>query len=731
MITDPELHKLFKAESDEHLARLDDGLLRLEKMPADPELLDDMFRESHSLKGAARMLGLSRIEAAAHGLESIFNAARKGEAPLTPESIEQMNIALADLRQRAREALATNADCGLEITEPPADAGSLLIAASPIPQSHSPNPRPEAANPQAIKPFRIETVRVETRKLDDLLTQVGELAVIQGQAQHRLKLIEELMNLWAVLERRRNQTKAGLSAKHASVETADGCFGSLLKQARDAFFDDNARLESTVQRLDDQVSSMRLLPLSSLFGLFPRMVRDLAREQGKEVELLLEGGDITVDKRILEEMKDPLMHLLRNAIDHGIEPPDERARMGKPRAATLRLRAVREDIYVLLEVRDDGRGLDSAAIRLEAGKRGMLDDGVLASMTSRQIQQLIFTSGFSTSRYLTELSGRGVGLDVVRVNVERLKGGIRLESLSGQGLAVQMRLPLSLATTRLLLASVDGRLYGLPVESIHTSRRVRPEEIFQLDGRRAILLDGEPVIVAGLAELLEIPEGAHRAAAATGSKQQACVVLQLDHGRLGLLADELPGEEEVVPKPLGAPLKRVRNVSALAVLGDGTICPLLNPADLTRSAHKALRITELGLRTADAVPQSAPDMPQSKPAVLLAEDSALIRAMEKRILEDAHYEVVTAVDGLDALNLLGSRPFAAVVTDIVMPNMDGLTLTARIRAEPRHRNLPVILVTSLASDEDKRRGLDAGANAYIPKPTFDQRVLLDTLKRLI
>jgi two-component system chemotaxis sensor kinase CheA len=753
MIEDPELHRLFQAESEEHLARLDDDLLRLEKMPADAALLEEVFRESHSLKGGARMLGFTAIESAAHGLESIFNAARKGEAPLTPETIARMNAELVSLRQRVQEALTGELQLSAPpvppepIAVPPAPTFPAIVesvaAASPTPDGAlaPPIPVPAAAAPQpapsvapgvtptaAAEPFRIDTVRVETRKLDDFLTQVGELSVIQGRARHRLTLMVELLALWTALERGRRSRNTGSSAPQGTDRDAPVRFGSLLKQARDALFDDSVRLESTVKLLEDQVRSIRLLPLSIMFALFPRMLRDLSMAQGKDAELSLEGGDITVDKRILEEMKDPLMHLIRNAIDHGIEPPAERQRLGKPRGGTVRLRALRDAAYVLLEVQDDGRGLDPAAIGLEAGKRGLHDEATITAMTPAQLQQLIFMPGFTTSTYVTEVSGRGVGLDVVRVNVERMKGSIQVESVVGQGLTVQLRLPLSVTTTRLLLVSAGGRVYGLPVEFVQTSLRVRKAEVLTLEGHLAVLLDGQSVIAARLKDLLELP--AARVANELANEESlaapdvlACIVIQVGDERLGLLTDDLLAEEEVVPKPLGAPLQRVRNVSALATLGSGEICAVLNPVDLLRSAYKTG--ATLHGEKHDILHEVA------KPAVLLVEDSALIRAMEKRILEDGGYQVVAAVDGVDALTALGSQVFAAVVTDIVMPNMDGLTLTARIRAEPRHRDLPVILVTSLASEEDKLRGLDAGANAYIPKPSFDQRVLLDTLKRLI
>ncbi len=747
MIEDQELSKLFKEESEEHLARLDEGLLRLEKTPDDPTLLEEVFRESHSLKGSARMLGLSRIETAAHGLESIFNAARKGEKALTQDAIERMNIALADLKRHVQEALS-GSDSEAS-TSHASDLPEPTSTAEPERRDADATPSVVVNAPNSTEPFRIETVRVETRKLDDLLTQVGELSVIQGRAQHRLLLMEELLERWTLLERSRKKVYANFgrrntdwyvpgvasNSQHSATSGRKSefeSFGDLLNQVRNGFFDDNARLESTVNLLEDQVRSVRLLPLSTMFALFPRMVRDLAKEQGKEVELELEGGDISVDKRILEEMKDPLMHLIRNAIDHGIELPDERKQLGKPRSATVRLRALRENASVQLLVQDDGRGLDTDAIRQEAEKRGLhselrtvppptgdqqAEEAMRAAMTQAQLQQLIFTPSFSTSRFVTELSGRGVGLDVVRINVERMKGDIHLESVPGQGLTVQLRLPLSVAATQLLLARAGQGLYGVPVEFVHTSRRVREGDLFALEGRRAIMLDGQAVIVAHLSALLELAVGEQPA-----PDIQACIVIRVGEERLGLLVDDLLAEEEVVPKPLGPPLRRVRNVSALAMLGSGEICAVLNPADLLRSAHK----TSAGL-----VQYSVASASRSKPAVLLAEDSALIRAMEKRILEDGGYEVVAAVDGVDALNRLGSQPFDAVVSDIMMPNMDGLTLAARIREEPRYKELPLILVTSLASDEDKRRGLEAGANAYIPKPTFDQRVLLDTLRRLI
>ncbi len=738
MIEDEELAKLFKIESAEHLARLDDGLLQLEKTPTNQAILEEVFRESHSLKGAARMLGLSKIETASHDLETILNTARNGETRLTPDIIEQMTVVLGELRK------LVTVECGSKIVEH--GVGKTLLTQTSV-SSISQSVNPDSTDPvlgnqhSEFDSFHIETVRVETRKLDDLLTLVGELSVIEGRAQHRQLLMDSLQEQWVMLERSRRKVQLMLRGAETESRTSEALrqllhtdtevieqLGAQLKVARNAFYEDGAHLQITVNTLKERVHAARLLPLSTVFDLFPRMVRDLAKQHNKEVEMEIEGGEISVDKRILEEMKDPLMHLLRNAIDHGIESPAERERQGKPHNGKIRLRAVQENSSILLEVRDDGHGLDVAAIRQAALQRGLYDDAMLDAMTPAQLQQLILLPGFSTRSSVTELSGRGVGLDVVRVNVERMKGSIRIESALHQSTVMQMRLPLSVSTTRLLLVRVGEHIYGLPIEFVHTSLRVRVEDVFTLEGRPAIKRQGQSLIAPRLADLLGLTESPHHPKDEEKvSGPTVCIVIQVGDERLGLRVDELLDEEEVVAKPLGAPLIRIRNVSSLTILGSGEICAVLNPADLMRSAKTS---TEFGMRSEDSIPHSAIS-DQSSHCILLVEDSALVRAMEKRILVDAGYEVVVAVDGVNALNELGGHSFAAVVSDVNMPNMDGLTLTTRIRRQPRYKNLPVILVTSLASDEDKQRGLEAGANAYIAKPSFDQRVLLETLKRLI
>ncbi|HEY9806740.1 MAG TPA: response regulator, partial [Candidatus Obscuribacterales bacterium] len=373
---------------------------------------------------------------------------------------------------------------------------------------------------------------------------------------------------------------------------------------------------------------------------------------------------------------------------------------------------------------DDGRGLDVESIKQTALKREVVREADLAAMTPSQIQSLIFAPGFSTRNFVTEISGRGVGLDVVRTNVERLKGTIQVESQLGQGCTFRVQMGTTLATAHVLIVEVQGRAYAIPVEAVDTTLLVQPHEIFAIEGRETIILADQPVSIVALDDLLELKSSQSGRATQSGlnSKLLPCIVLKIGSDRLGLLVDTLLDEQDVVLKPQSKLLKRVRNVSGATILGTGEVCMVLNPHDLIKSVRQ---------RATTTAPKVFVEAQSAKQAILLVEDSITIRTQEKRILEGAGYEVVTAVDGLDGFNKLRTREFDAVVSDVQMPNLDGLGLAAKIRQHKEYSELPIILVTSLATDEDKRRGAEAGANAYITKGTFDQKVLLDTLRRLV
>lgn len=735
MIKDNEIRNLFKVESDEHLQKIEALLLSLERDPADRTLLEQMFREAHSLKGAARMVGLAEIESLAHRFEDILGLAKRGEKAILSPVVDRLCEGLDAMRALARQAVTGEPAyvdfAGIQERLAGATATPLAGEAPKAMGKGKPHPHQDEEPSSATVPG-IETVRLDTRKLDPLLALAGELAVTRARIALRLPDVEEILNTWDEMEKREllapctastgkeNPMRAATVPPRRETGELRQAVG-LLRRLRDAMYEDNAKLEAISSGIEENIRAIRLLPLSTIFTQFPRMARDLAREQGKEIRFTVEGGESQADKRILEEMKDPLMHLIRNAIDHGIEPPDERARLGKPGPGLLRLGAYPSGSNIVIEVADDGRGLNVDLIRQSALKRGLRSEEELASMSAQQIQGLILESGLSTSTFITEISGRGIGLDVVRAGVDRLKGAVQLESAPGRGCCVRLRLPVTLATTRVLLARVGGRIFAFPVECVHTMTSVRPGTVFTAEGRSIIVFEGKPLSVAFLSDLLDMRR--EDEARADRDAPAACIVLFADGERLGVLVDELLDEQEVILKAAGGLLKRVRNVDGMTILGTGAVCTVLNPYDLIRTVCSPAR---------PAAPVPAPARaPDEKHRILLVEDTILTRTLEQRILEAAGYEVVAAVDGLDALSKLGTRRFDAVVSDIIMPNLDGVAFTERIRQDKRYKDLPVILVTSLADDADKKRGLDAGANAYIPKPAFDQAFFLETLRRLV
>ncbi|CAD5935061.1 hybrid sensor histidine kinase/response regulator [Planktothrix agardhii] len=673
-----------------------------------------------------------------------------------------------------------------ESQEEPSEIEEPIIDSVPLPDvapDETPIPVMTVAEPMnATMPpvtasrdstYKIETIRVPTRNLDGLMTQTGELTVTKIRIAHRLNEIEDLVSLWEEWSRdafvnrfvvhdlennlNRYSSEKGTIGQlqnyyHRSTERLEQ-LGSLINQLRNTFSEDIARLDIISDELEDGIRTLRLLPLSTIFNLFPRMVRDLARQQRKEIELVISGGETRADKRILEEMKDPLMHILRNAIDHGIETPEERQKLGKPAIAKIELRGYQTATHIVLEVCDDGWGLDIEKIKQTALKRGICQPEELLGMTPQQIHSLIFAPGFTTRTVVTEVSGRGVGMDVVRTNVERLKGIIQVESSPRKGSVFRIQLGTTLATAHVLIVSVQGISYAVPVEFVQMTKLVQVNEIFAIEGRETIVFEDQPISVAQLADLLEIrwtssqfePESTisqesksrfslspsliqKNPSSPTMDVASPCIILKVGEEKLGLFVDALVDEQDVVLKPQSQLLKRVRNVAGATILGTGEVCIILSPQDLIKSIRKQAGVISSPIvRSALKVQDNS----SVKPVILLVEDSITTRTQEKRILEAAGYEVVTAVDGLDGFNKLGTRSFDAVVSDIQMPNLDGLSLVTKIRQNRDYSELPIILVTSLASDEDKRKGAEVGANAYITKASFNQEVLIETLKRLV
>ncbi|QWR76572.1 hybrid sensor histidine kinase/response regulator [Candidatus Magnetomonas plexicatena] len=790
MIEDAELRDIFKAETEEHLQKLEDGLVQFEQAPDTPGLLEELFRESHSLKGSARLMGVDKIELVSHTLEDMLVKAKRGTTKLSTVSVNSIYKCLDVIKALLHEALTgetANINIIHVIEELKGERASSPPPVKPNPeppkaQTQTPSPaKPESAVIEPVIPKKepekvslqaeetpplsmpqpetqpdddteetatgttdaslsdgavlwlegsgkrsIETIRVEAGKLDSLMVHVGELVVIKNRINQRINDIQETVSMWESVVLPELSGSSDLSVQQlAHLANNREVFYKHLNNLKNSLSEDGARISFVSQQLDHGAHELMLIPLSTVFNPFKRMVRDLANEKAKEINFYVEGGDTTAEKRVLEEIKDPLMHILRNAIDHAIETPDVRKGLGKKQCGLIVLKAYKESTNIIIEVLDDGQGLATEKIKETAIKNKLVGRDVMEKMTTAEIHNFIFTPGFSTNKIVTDISGRGIGMDVVKTALERLKGSITLESVPNEGCKMTLRIPVNISSTRVFLVIARNRTYALPIEFVMTTFMLNLSDVYNVEGQKTFTFMDKPVSVLYITDILEITERADsgRTLKADSLAQKLpCIMFKIEGQVFGVLVDVLVDEQEIVVKSYGGILKRVRNVLGSTILGSGEVCMVLNPHDILKTI-KSGGYSSTSLQQAEALSQQH--------SILMAEDSITTRTQMKRILEGAGYEVTACVDGLDALNKLKTADFDAVVSDVQMPNMDGLTLTENIRMDTKYRELPVILVTTMSSDEDMKRGIEVGANAYITKPAFDKQVFLETLKRLI
>ncbi len=700
MIEDKELREMFRAESMEHISNIESGLLALERTPDSTALLDEVFREAHSLKGASRMLGLRDIQNLAHEIENLLGEARQEKFHITLQEVTPQLAKLDQLRRLVAQAVGDTATSPVASSKP-----TRPTVAYPVEQP----PRaiePSVGAPTPLPDFRIDTLRIESSRLDTLLQLSAELLVSNRRIARWDDQLAQLLG----------QCEARLK----NVTTADPWltgFTDELARMSSHIASDIARQQSISNDLESGIRTLRLLPMSTLLELFPRMVHDLSIEFDKKITCRVEGATTVADKRIIEEIKAPLTHLLRNCIDHGIELPADRLQAGKPEHGQIKIVVTQSPAAVNIEVSDDGRGLDMQAIRQQCLTLQLRTADELEHMTEAQVQALVLEPGFSTSRMITDLSGRGVGLDVVRAGIERLRGALTLESTPGHGTVIRLRLPVSLTSTHAILLSEWGQTYAVAFDDIAFLKRLHPGELHNVEGRHCFYHGDQAIALERLGLLLELAPPA-----LNEGEPLECVVLKVGGETFAISLDQVLDSEDLVIKPTSTLLTRVRNVAGMAILNSGVVCPVLSAGDLLRTMNRSVRASTQASETATAQPQKT---------ILLVEDSITTRMQERRILESAGYTVETAVDGLDAWNKLSLRTFDAVVSDINMPRMSGLELAEKIRANRNFSELPIVLITSLATEDDRRRGLEAGADAYISKSDFDQTLLLDSLARLV
>ncbi|CAG0935608.1 two-component system, chemotaxis family, sensor histidine kinase and response regulator WspE [Thermoflexales bacterium] len=769
----------FRAELAEHIQTITDGLLALEQQTVAEDqrqpLLEDIFRAAHSLKGASRAIGLTSIEQLAHALEDVLNGLQKNTLSFSSalftacyETLDAIRLVQAMFESgsstppaQALQALSTLAT--FKPGAPPAEARTTLAADRPAPVGGTPalggtsspiEPAREAGTPGAAAdlPFSgDETIRINARRLDDLMTDLGELLVSKINAEQRQLQFLRAQELTANRRKSRASVRQAYNRLAHYGHARDGSeavrhtvkdiqrvmkyleedwqrwheLDTLLSTVARTSADDLLHMSLTIDGLEQSIKRARLLPLSTITGPFGRMIRDLAQASGKEAVLQMVGTEIELDKHLLERVKDPLIHLLRNAVDHGIETPAERSAHGKPASGTVTLKATPLDRAVVIQVSDDGAGLNLSAIR-EAARRHSRTSAAASQAVEQldeaELADLIFTPGLSTHAIVTSTSGRGVGLDVVRRNIEALNGRIAVEWAVGRGTTFTLTVPLALVSSRGLLVRASAETFTIPLGAIEGVQRITAQQIISVGGRDALAWQGRTLLLVHLADVLNLP----RAQALTTQQHLPVVIIAAAERRLALVVDELVGEQEIVSRGLGKQLVRVGGIMGASVTASGEALLILNAADLIKLA------TGVGPRSlVDSSSADSPVEPAPRHHILIVDDSITTRSLEKNILEAAGYDVQLAVDGLEALSLLANGLPDLVISDVSMPRLDGLGLAQRIKSNERTRHLPVILVTSLDSPEDKARGIEVGADAYIVKSGFDQNNLLETIKQLI
>lgn len=719
----------FVAELEEQVRAMNADLLELEAKPDDAGRLKSLFRVAHTLKGAARAAGVAPVEQACHALETLLAQVREGKLTLGPEEFTLL-FSAADALTDAGQRLKAGEDLRGSSLTALGDRLSRELGQRQRPAPGAPLQSAPPSRELRTEPIRRERgdgrVRVEAEKLDALLAATGQLLVVGSRVAGRPAQLAELHDMaacsateWSRTSRRLRLALERSGAASSLVQAVNGTEENLRRLLHDAgrlaagAADDARALTQATDEVAGRARRLRLRPFAEACEALPRVVRDLATTAGKEIEIAVLGGEVEVDSSVLDCLREALLHLVRNAADHGIEPPAERERAGKPRRGTVTLAAALRGDRLSVTVADDGVGLDVPAIRTHVERRG-----VPVPRDERELVRTLFESGFSTRAEATAISGRGVGLDVVRAAVARVRGSVDVTWGRGRGTTFTLECPPTLATIRAVLVAVGSQVLAVPTTHVERLLRVRPEDIKHVEGRDVIVTPDFPVPLVSLARLL--PPLVERPVA----DFLAVVLLRSGERRLAVAVDELLVEQEVVLRPLGRGDYSLPHISGAAILGAGRVALVLDPGTVVG--------TGLGLDAGPGlrVAQGKQERPGRR-RILVVDDSITTRTLEQSILEAAGYDVRTAVDGADGWKVLQEHGCDLVVADVEMPRMDGFALCEAIRGSKRFKALPVVLVTALETLEHRARGLEIGADAYIGKSSFDQQSLLDTVGQLL
>ena len=688
----------FVEEATERIKRVEHGLISLEAEKGSIEILQELLREVHTIKGSANMLGLKNISTLAHSIETVLGKEKEEEGALTPET---MNILYQSIDTLSRMVELVQQE-GKDTFDPSDICSKLTAAISSEKQVLPPTETTETTETTPITGYHhpqishIETIRINVNKID-----------------HLSKISAELM-YWIMRETGRYHQLKNLSSSR--FQELSGEKGKSYQKIFEGYSEEIVLGDRLIHQLQEEILSISLVSLAHVFDGLPRAVRGLSQELGKEIDLVIEGGEIAVDQRIINQIGDPLIHLMRNAIDHGIEPSSQRRACNKPPKGRLRVGASQIGNRVLIEIQDDGQGIDFSNIQEEIVKKGLLPREEAVSLTEGELLGFIFKPGFSTQTIITEVSGRGIGMDVVKRTMEKLNGTITLTTEGGKGTRCTLNLPFYLALIQSLLFIAGESTFAIPLGYIDQVVCLNPDRV--MTSEKSILFQGKIIPAAKLTGLLQMP-------AIQGNEQKYyALILKQGDQRVGLLVDKVLEEKDIVIKTLGKYFNTTGEISGVTVLSSGEVALVLNVAVITEAIMQGLD------RKISREKGEMEEMIKGPLSVLLVEDSLIVQDLEKNILQTAGYRVETAKDGLDAIEKLKKQDFDLIITDIEMPRMNGFELITAVRKDDRYGGIPIVIVTTRERKEDKLKGLEIGADAYLLKGGFDQGEFLSVIERL-
>jgi two-component system, chemotaxis family, sensor kinase CheA len=724
----------FQIEHRDHVDQIRSLLARIGKTGADsygPEL-EEAFRRAHSLKGAARAVDIHSIEGLAHRMETLFSRVRQGQYKLDQE-----------ITGIVQQALDASEDCIVALAEnrPAGTVAAALRALERVLGTETAVSAPAAEASAPLPGFQLlDTVRITAQDFDGLFRTAGGL-ITESQRQDQVE--EELRNLARDIaliakegERVRRSVRTVLS--HAGgprelsrlaplLDSMEKQVRSVSRRAR-ATHHVHRRSSWNMRRLGKQLQSdvwqARMVPAESLLEGYRKMMRDLARDEGKEIEFRADSAGVRADRRVLEALKDPIMHLLRNAVSHGIESPAERAARGKSRSGLVTFRVDANGQRLTVTIQDDGRGVDFARVAEVATREGILSGTDAARRSPQELTRVLFRAGFSTSATVTSLSGRGMGLSVAYEAIRRLQGDLDVQPAAGGGTIVRLSAPQSIATHRLIIVNCGGRIFAIPILGIESVKRIRLSSVETIEGKQVVVVDGHPIPLASIQGLLGLEYSSNR----SDAESLQIVIVRSGSRRVGLAVDTVLRETDAVIQDLGPAAGCDGRISSGVVLDDGAIGFVVNPMELIESVGQLRPHTP---PVSLAKPAQPP--PERVPAssILVVDDSMTTRALEKSILEAHGFKVRVAVDGVEALTRLRQEAADLVIADIEMPRLNGFGLIEAMKQDAQLRNIPVIIVSSLERREDQERGLALGADAYVVKRKFDQEELLAVIRQIL